>query len=80
MDEAFWNSVRAKSEEILESTKIFLANRIERDAKLIASVGIFAWQRAVRDVGRALVSARNILKFDALFFSCLNICSLPLLH
>ena len=38
----------------MESVTIFVSNRIERDAKLLASVGLFAWERAVRDVGRAL--------------------------
>lgn len=41
----------------MESVGIFVVNRIERDAKLLASVGLFAWERAVRDVGRALPSS-----------------------
>ena len=42
---------------MLESTKMYLQNRIERDAKLLASISIFAWERALKDVGRALPSA-----------------------
>ena len=34
-----------------------MANRLERDAKLLASVGLFAWERAVKDVARALPSS-----------------------
>ncbi len=52
-----WNSVRAKADEVLESTKIFIQNRIERDAKLLASISLFAWERALNDVGRALPAA-----------------------
>lgn len=38
----------------MESVGIFVANRIERDSKLLGAVGLFAWERAVRDVSRAL--------------------------
>lgn len=38
----------------MESVGIFVTNRIERDAKLLGAVGLFAWERAVRDVARAL--------------------------
>lgn len=41
----------------MESTKIFLQNRIERDAQLLASLSLFAWDRVVKDVARALPSA-----------------------
>jgi hypothetical protein len=41
----------------MESAKIFIQNRIERDAKLLATIGVFAWQRAIKDVERALPSA-----------------------
>ena len=53
-DNAFWNSLKAKTNEFLDSAKIFIENRIERDSKLLASVGLFAWERAKRDVARAL--------------------------
>lgn len=41
----------------METVSIYVSNRIERDAKLLASVGLFAWERAVRDAGRALPSS-----------------------
>jgi len=56
-DSEFWNSFRAKSDEILESAKIFIANRVEKDSKILASLGIFVFRRAFRDVGNALPSA-----------------------
>ena len=56
-DTKLWKSLQAKADEIMESAKIYLSNRIERDAKLLASVGLFAWDRAVRDVTRTLPAA-----------------------
>ncbi len=56
-DNELWNSFVAKGNEFVESAKIYLQNRIERDAKLLASIGVFAWQRAIKDAGRALPSA-----------------------
>jgi hypothetical protein len=53
----FWNSLSAKAERLMESAKIFVQNRIERDAKLLATIGVFAWQRAIKDAERALPSA-----------------------
>ena len=50
----WWGSIRAKTEEVLDSAKILIENRIERDSKLFASLGLFAWERARRDVARAL--------------------------
>ena len=56
-DDTFWNSVRAKADEILESAAIYVANRIERDARTLAAVGLFTLDRIRRDVGRALPAA-----------------------
>mmetsp|Transcript_4527 Transcript_4527/g.8720 ORF Transcript_4527/g.8720 Transcript_4527/m.8720 type:complete len:763 (+) Transcript_4527:53-2341(+) len=52
-----WNSFSAKAESFMESAKLYLQNRIDRDAKLLATIGVFAWQRALKDVERALPSA-----------------------
>jgi len=52
-----WNAFFAKAEEIIESTKIFLSNRIERDSKLLASVGAFVLERSIINVERALPSS-----------------------
>mmetsp|Transcript_16470 Transcript_16470/g.25612 ORF Transcript_16470/g.25612 Transcript_16470/m.25612 type:complete len:866 (+) Transcript_16470:176-2773(+) len=53
-DNEMFTSIKAKATEIIDSAKIYVSNRVERDAKLLASVGIFAWERAVKDVARAL--------------------------
>ena len=41
----------------MESTKMFIQNKIERDVELLAALSLFAWDRAIKDVGRALPSA-----------------------
>lgn len=56
-DNELWNSLVAKADEAVESAKIYIQNRVERDVKLFMGVGLFAWQRAMKDVGRALPSA-----------------------
>ena len=56
-DNAFWNSLKAKAVEIMDSVSIYIENRIERDAGIFAAVGIFAVDRIRRDVGRALPAA-----------------------
>lgn len=53
-DKSFWNSVKVKFDEVIESASIYVQNRVERDAKLLASIGVFAIQRALKDTGRAL--------------------------
>jgi hypothetical protein len=49
-----WKALKRKLQDSVETAKIYVANRIERDAKLIASVGLFAFERAMNDVSRAL--------------------------
>ena len=56
-DNAFWNSLRAKADEIIESVGIYIENRIERDSRTLAAVGTFTLDRIRRDVGRALPAA-----------------------
>jgi hypothetical protein len=47
-------ALKRKGSDLIESAGIYIMNRIERDTKLALSVGLFAWERAVRDAGRAL--------------------------
>ncbi|CAJ1955661.1 unnamed protein product [Cylindrotheca closterium] len=49
-----WKAFKRKLQDSVETAKIYVANRIERDGKLIASLGIFAFERAINDVSRAL--------------------------
>ncbi|CAB9508526.1 Putative mitochondrial carrier protein PET8 [Seminavis robusta] len=58
-DTKLWQAVSRKAEDWLESAKLFVVNRIERDAMTLAALGLFAWERVVRDVGRALPAAGN---------------------
>jgi hypothetical protein len=59
MDTKLWKALSAKKDDLLESAKIFIENRIERDTRLLASLGIFVWDRVVRDVARALPAASS---------------------
>lgn len=56
-DNTFWNSLKAKATEIIESVGIYIENRIERDAQTLAAVGLFTLDRIRRDIGRALPAA-----------------------
>ncbi|KAL3930596.1 MAG: hypothetical protein SGBAC_011696 [Bacillariaceae sp.] len=49
-----WKAFKRKLQDSVDTAKIYVANRIERDAKLVASLGIFAFERAMNDVSRAL--------------------------
>ncbi|KAL7535099.1 hypothetical protein ACHAWF_005058 [Thalassiosira exigua] len=53
----FWNSLKAKAAEIIDSVGIYIENRIERDAQTLAAVGLFTLDRIRKDVGRALPAA-----------------------
>jgi len=61
-DTKLWKSLQAKADEVLESAKLFVTNRIERDVTLLANVGLFAWDRAVRDVARALPATATTIR------------------
>jgi len=56
-DTKMWRSVSAKTSDILESAKLWVENKIEQDVKTLAALGIFAWDRVVKDVSRALPAA-----------------------
>ncbi|KAL7534343.1 hypothetical protein ACHAXR_005803 [Thalassiosira sp. AJA248-18] len=56
-DDTFWNSLKAKANEIIDSVGIYIENRIERDAQTLAAVGLFTIDRIRRDIGRALPAA-----------------------
>jgi hypothetical protein len=49
-----WKAFERKAEDWVESAKLAISNKIERDAKLVASLGIFAFERIKQDVARAL--------------------------
>ena len=47
---------------MIDSVGIIIANRIERDAKTLAAIGLFGLDRIRRDVGRALPAAGRQVK------------------
>lgn len=53
-DTKLWKGLSAKADDFIGSAVIFLVNRAQRDSTLLASIGVFAWERAKRDVARAL--------------------------
>ena len=64
-----WRSFKAKADDLAESAKIYVSNRIERDFKLLASVGLFAIDRIQKDVARALPASSNAIKTAVLRLS-----------
>jgi hypothetical protein len=52
-----WRKVSAQANDLLETVSIWVQNKIEQDVKVLAALGLFAWERAVRDVARALPEA-----------------------
>jgi len=49
-----WRKLSVQAEDLLESVGIAVRNKIENDLKVVAALGLFAWDRVVRDVARAL--------------------------
>jgi hypothetical protein len=60
-DTKLWKALSRNWQDAVESAQIALQNRIERDAKLVASLGIFALDRALQDVSRALPAAASAI-------------------
>jgi len=56
-DNKFWNSVKAKANNFIDSCQIYIENRIERDTAALAAVGLFTVDRIRKDIGRALPAA-----------------------
>jgi hypothetical protein len=54
-----WKGLSRNAADLFESAKIWVENKVERDAKLVASLGIFAFDRALQDVKRALPAASS---------------------
>lgn len=57
--ENIFGSLQAKAEEVFESVKIAVTNRIERDLKLSVTLGLFALDRAVKDTSRTIGAAKE---------------------
>eukprot|EP00977_Amphora_coffeiformis_P011378 scaffold2753_cov154-Amphora_coffeaeformis.AAC.1 len=65
-DTKLWKKLSAQTSDLLESAKIWVSNKVEADLQVAAALGLFAWERAVRDVSRALPAAgsaaQNVIK------------------
>lgn len=53
-DTKLWRKVSQQATAVAESVGIWVSNKVEQDVKVLAALGLFAWDRAVRDVSRAL--------------------------
>ena len=51
-DTKLWKAIQRN--DWWESIQLAIANKVERDTKLLASLGLFAWDRIQQDVARAL--------------------------
>lgn len=56
-DTKLWKKVSAQAADAVASVGIWVSNKVEQDVKVLAALGVFAWDRAVRDVARALPAA-----------------------
>jgi hypothetical protein len=65
-DTKLWKAVERNAQDFIESSKIFVSNRIERDSKLLGALGLFAFERAMLDVNRALPAAAQFTKKNIL--------------
>lgn len=61
-DTKLWKRVSAQAGDALESMGIWVSNKVEQDVKVLAALGLFAWDRAVYDVARALPAAASAPK------------------
>ena len=61
-DTKLWKKLSAQTNDLLESAKIWVANKVEQDLQVAAALGLFAWERAVKDVARALPAAGTVTK------------------
>ena len=59
-DTKFWQAFKRNAGEVLESLAISVTNEIEKGAKVLVGLGFFAWDRAKRDVARALPTAATM--------------------
>lgn len=56
-----WKGLSRNAADLFESAKIWVENKVERDTKLIAGLGIFAFERALNDVKRALPATASVV-------------------
>ena len=55
-----WQKFSSQASDVLESVGIWVSNKVETDLKTLAALGLFAWDRAVKDVARALPESSSM--------------------
>jgi len=58
-DTKLWRRVSAQARDAAASVGLWVANKVENDVQVLAALGLFAWDRAVRDVARALPASSS---------------------
>lgn len=53
-DTRLWRKLSAQADDWLGSLSLWVTNKVEQDLKVVAALGLFAWDRVQRDVARAL--------------------------
>ena len=61
-DTKLWKKFSAQAVDALETVGIWVGNKVEQDLKTLVALGLFGWERAVRDVARALPETRTRAK------------------
>lgn len=59
-DTKLWKAMKTKANDVLESVTIWVSNKVEQDVKVLAALGLYAWDRAVQDVSRALPASSAV--------------------
>lgn len=54
-----WQKLSMQTQGFAESVGIWVSNKIENDVQVLAALGMVVWDKAVRDVARALPAATN---------------------
>eukprot|EP00980_Cylindrotheca_fusiformis_P002194 scaffold503_cov81-Cylindrotheca_fusiformis.AAC.4 len=49
-----WKVLERKAEDWIESAKLYVTNSVERNVQVLTGLGLFAFERAMQDVARAL--------------------------
>lgn len=65
---SLWNSLTAKMNDFWESTGLYVRNRLERDAKLVAALSAVAFDRIRNEVSRALPEVSTNAQRNAILF------------
>jgi len=71
-DTQLWRQLSRQAQDAAASARLWIANKVENDVQVLAALGLFAWDRAVRDVARALPAAGETNKRTTTIFQLTN--------